>query len=75
MKDMIGQFLSVGDLVVTNSKSSKRLVLGEIFSFTNKHVRVKLIGKSRVRSNEYLCSSEQVLLVNVLKETKPEFFI
>lgn len=74
MKDMIGQFLTVGDLVVTNSKSSKRLVLGEIFSFTNKHVRVKLIGKSRVR-NEYLCSSEQVLLVNVLKETKPEFFI
>ena len=70
-KDMFGFPLEVGDLVVTNNKRYSCLEVGSVVSFTPKKIKVRFIK----HEFEYICTSNQLLKINFLKEQFPEKFL
>lgn len=60
MKDVIGNVLSLGDTVVTNSSGYSDLQVGKIIKFTPKMAKVRYGQRD---GNTKLCSSDQIALV------------
>lgn len=74
MKDLIGQKLELGDTVVFNDKQYSNICIGTVAQFTPKNVWVREFI-SHKPSWTALCKQDQVLKINAIKETTPEYFM
>lgn len=69
MKDRIGQTLQINDLVVAGGTHDK-LMVGNIIKITPKMVRIK-----SENGPEYLRRHSAVIVINTIREQKPELFV
>ena len=76
MKDCIGQEIQIDDSVIINDKHYSSLRQAKVVGFTPQKIKVCGEGLGYQRTfSELLCTPDQILVINVIKEHKPELFV